>query len=88
MVYFQIMHMPGHKNVIADALSRRPKVNVVSTIHHDEFSALPSFYEYDDDFKEVWADLNQAKSVSPYSLKDGFLYHQQAICVATPLRQR
>ena len=50
--------------------------------YHDEFSALP------DDFKEVWANLNQAKSMLPYSLKDGFLYHQQAICVAQPLQQR
>ena len=72
----------------ADALSRRPRVNAVSTVHHDEFSALPSLYKYDNDFKEVWADLNQAKAVSPYSLKDGFLYHQQAICVAQPLRQK
>ena len=50
MFHFQIMHTPGNKNVIADALSRQLRVNAVSTIHHDEFSALPSLYEYDNDF--------------------------------------
>ena len=52
LFHFQIMHMPGHKNVIVDALSQRPKVNAISMIYHNEFSALPSLYEHENDFKE------------------------------------
>ena len=80
------MHTPRQKNVIADALSRRPRVNSVTTAHHEEFSALPILYEQDDDFQQVWQNLQQGIPSHPFSLRDGFLYHNQAICVAKPLQ--
>ena len=88
MFHFQILHTPGHKNVVADALSRRPRVNAITTAYHDDLASMPTLYADDNDFMIIWADLHEGKAISPYSLKDGFLYHQQAICVVQPLRTK
>ena len=85
MFYFHFMHTPGNKNVVADALSRRPKVNAVTTIHNQDLSSMPDLYKRDEDFKEAWAALQEGKSAPPFSIRDGYLYHNQAICVVTGL---
>ena len=88
MFHFHFMHTPGNKNVVADALSRRPRVNAVTTIHHEDLSSMPELYEKDEDFKEVWAALQEGKSAPSFSIRDGYLYHNQAICVVTGLRTK
>ena len=88
MFHFQILHQSGSKNVVADALSRRPRVNAISTAYHQEFTELPTLYSTDPDFSTVWEQLQSGQTVSPYSLREGYLYHNQAICVAQPLRRK
>ena len=88
MFHFHFIHTPGKTNQVADALSRRPKLNAVTTIHHEDLSNMPNLYADDEDFKEVWAVLKEGKSAPPFSIKDGFLYHHQAICVVTGLRTK
>ena len=63
-------------------------MNAVTTIHHEDLSSMPTLYADDEDFREVWAVLNEGKSAPPFSIKDGFLYHHQAICVVTGLRTK
>ena len=88
MFHFQILHTSGTKNTVADALSRRPKINAITTVYHDEFDSLSEQYPQDPDFATIWADLKAGHSRPPYSIRDDVLYHQQAICVVQPLRHK
>ncbi len=88
MFHFQILHTSGNKNVVADALSRRPKVNAVTSIYHQELESLPEMYPADSDFTTIWQELNNGNFIPSYSLRDGYLYHHHAICVAGPLRNK
>ncbi|MCO5578142.1 hypothetical protein L7F22_031980 [Adiantum nelumboides] len=36
----------------------------------------------------IWERLQHGENVYSYSIRDGYLYHQQAICVAEPLRKK
>ena len=65
MFHFQILHTYGNTNVVADALSRRPRVNALTTIYHEELESLSELYPQDPDFSEIW-----------YSIGDDTLYHQ------------
>ena len=58
MFHFQILHTSGNKNIVADALSRRPKVNAVTSIYHQELESLPEMYPADLDFTTIWQELN------------------------------
>ena len=88
MFHFQILHTSGSQNLVADALSRIPKVNTVTTAYHQELESLPEMYPDDPDFATIWKDLQNGNSISPFSIKDGYMYHDQAICVAEPLRKK
>ena len=88
MFHFQILHTSGNKNVVADALSRRPRVNALTTIYHEELESLSELYPQDPDFAIIWMELKDGFVKPPYSIRDDVLYHQQAICIARPLRQK
>ena len=88
MFHFQILHTSGTKNTVADALSRRPKINAITTVYHDELDSLSEQYPQDPNFATIWADLKAGHSRPPYSIRDDVLYHQQAICVVQPLRHK
>ncbi|MCO5568774.1 hypothetical protein L7F22_022474 [Adiantum nelumboides] len=38
--HFQIVHVQGQKNVVADALSRKPLVQTIFAIHHSSFEHM------------------------------------------------
>ncbi|MCO5559119.1 hypothetical protein L7F22_012711 [Adiantum nelumboides] len=40
MFHFQIVHVEGKKNVVADALSRKPQVSAVSISYHNELEEM------------------------------------------------
>ena len=88
MFHFQILHTPSHKNVVADALSHRPQVNAITTTYHEDCASIPMLYAKDEYFKTIWAKLHAGKSISPHTLKDGFLHHQQSICVVQSLHTK
>ncbi|MCO5595405.1 hypothetical protein L7F22_049447 [Adiantum nelumboides] len=73
---------------IADALSRRPKINAITTIYHEELETLYEKYPLDPDFAQIWNDLQAGQTVAPYSIKDDTLYHRHAICIVAPLRYK
>ena len=52
MFHFQIVHVEGKKNVVADALSRKPQVSAASISYHHEL----------DDMKEPYAILRNLRS--------------------------
>ena len=39
MFHLEIVHVDGKKNVMADALSRKPQVSAVSIVFHDALEA-------------------------------------------------
>ncbi|MCO5579927.1 hypothetical protein L7F22_033794 [Adiantum nelumboides] len=88
MFHFQILHTSGTKNAVADALFRRPKINAITTIYHEELETLYEKYPLDPDFAQIWNDLQAGQTVAPYSIKDDTLYHRHAICIVAPLRHK
>ena len=50
---FHIAHIAGKHNQVADALSRRPKVNAVSIATHNDLSQMIDEYATNPDFKGV-----------------------------------
>ena len=40
MFHFQIVYVDGKKNVVADALSRKPQVSAVSIVFHDALDEM------------------------------------------------
>lgn len=50
MFQFQIVHVDGKKNVVADALSRKPQVSAVSIVFHDDIEAMKDEYAQDQEF--------------------------------------
>ena len=44
--------------MVADALSRRPYVNNISVLMNDTFNSMKGTYEEDEDFKSIWANIN------------------------------
>ena len=53
MFHFQIVHVAGRKNVVADALSRKPQVSAVSIAYHHELDAMIEQYAEDEDFAGI-----------------------------------
>ena len=88
MFHFQILHTSGNKNVVADALLRRPRVNALTTIYHEELESFSELYPQDPDFCEIWKELKEGIARPPYSVRDDILYHQQAICIARSIRRK
>ncbi|MCO5551160.1 hypothetical protein L7F22_004657 [Adiantum nelumboides] len=51
--HFQIVHVQGQNNVVADALSRKPLVHTISAIHHSTFEDMIDQYATDPDFADI-----------------------------------
>ena len=78
---FNIAHIAGKRNQVADALSRRPRVNVVSIATHKDLSATVDEYATDPDFKDIMSAFAIGKKEEPYDLKDGYLLYDNRLCV-------
>ncbi|MCO5562473.1 hypothetical protein L7F22_016100 [Adiantum nelumboides] len=57
MFHFQIVHVEGKKNVVADALSRKPQISAVSIPYHHELDDMREQYANDEDFARVFEQL-------------------------------
>ncbi|MCO5575734.1 hypothetical protein L7F22_029537 [Adiantum nelumboides] len=68
---FHIAHVASKHNQVADALSRRPKVNVVSIATHNDLSSMIDEYAIDPDFKDVISAIALGKKEEPFTLQDG-----------------
>ena len=80
---FVIKHKSGTENKVANALSRRPHLLVVSTVNAMEFDSLKQHYSTDADFGVIWCQLleNTAAAKNEFSVKDGFLFHNNRLCI-------
>ncbi|MCO5608526.1 hypothetical protein L7F22_062737 [Adiantum nelumboides] len=71
--HFQIVHVQGQKNVMADALSRKPLVQAISAIHHSTFEDMVDQYATDTDFADIFTRIRDGETVAGYSLQEGYL---------------
>ena len=86
--HFHFAHIPGKQNPVADALSRRPRVNVVSVAYNHDLTSMVEKYANDNDFALIFQDLKDGKSKEPYSLNEGFLLHGSRLCIVKDLREK
>ncbi|MCO5592302.1 hypothetical protein L7F22_046302 [Adiantum nelumboides] len=85
--HFQLVHVAGKKNVVGDALSRRPHVAAMSSAFQHELDEMRDHYNTDEDFAEPDA-LVRGEHPNSYSLKDGFLMFRGKLCVSRLLPQK
>ncbi|MCO5592713.1 hypothetical protein L7F22_046716 [Adiantum nelumboides] len=88
MFHFQLVHVASKKNVVANALSRRPHVAAVSIAYQHELDEMRDHYSTDDDFVEPYAALVRGEHLDSFSLKDGFLMFRGKLCISRLLRQK
>ncbi|MCO5548084.1 hypothetical protein L7F22_001541 [Adiantum nelumboides] len=86
--HFQIVHVQGQKNVVADALSRKPLVQAISAIHHSTFEDMIDQYATHLDFADIFTRIRDGKTVAGYSLREGYLMRKTTLCVTQPLREK
>ncbi|MCO5557968.1 hypothetical protein L7F22_011542 [Adiantum nelumboides] len=84
----RLVHVADKKNVVADALSRRPHVAAVWIAYQHELDEMRDHYSTDEDFVEPYTALVRGKHPNLYSLKDGFLMFCGKLCVSQLLRQK
>ncbi|MCO5573172.1 hypothetical protein L7F22_026938 [Adiantum nelumboides] len=85
---FHIAHIAGKQNQVADALSRRPKVNAVSIATHNDLSSMIDVYAIDPNFKDVISAIALGKKEEPITLQDGYLLHGNRLCITRSLREK
>ncbi|MCO5552856.1 hypothetical protein L7F22_006374 [Adiantum nelumboides] len=78
----ELVHVAGKKNVIADALSRRPHVVAVSIAYQPKLNEMQDHYSTNEDFAEPYDALVHGKHPDLYSFKDGFLMFRGKLCVS------
>ena len=88
MFHFQIVHVDGKKNVVADALSRKPQVSAVTIVYHDQLDEMKDQYHLDEDFENIYDRLTSGERVEHYSLKNGFVMMHEKLCVTKQQRQK
>ena len=89
MFHFQIVHVDGKKNVVADALSRKPRVSAVSIVFHDELiNVMKEQYTQDEEFCRIYDSLTMGERHNHYSLRDEFLLMHGKLCVTKAMRAK
>ncbi|MCO5559451.1 hypothetical protein L7F22_013051 [Adiantum nelumboides] len=86
--HFQIVLVQGQKNVVANALSRKPFVQAISAIHHSTFEEMVDQYATDTDFADIFTRIRDGETVAGYSLREGYLMRKTMLCVTQPLREK
>ncbi|MCO5580579.1 hypothetical protein L7F22_034449 [Adiantum nelumboides] len=86
--HFQIVHVQGQKNVVADALSRKPLVQAISAIHHSSFKDMVDQYATYTDFADIFTRIRDGETVAGYSIQKGYLMRKTMLCVTQPLREK
>ena len=86
--HFQFAHVPCKQNPVADALSRRPRVNAISIAYNHDLTSMIEKYAMDEDFEQIYEDVVQGKPNEPYSINEGFLLHGSRLCVVKDLCEK
>ncbi|MCO5557021.1 hypothetical protein L7F22_010576 [Adiantum nelumboides] len=85
---FYIAHIAGKHNQVADALSRRPKVNAISLATLNDLSSMIDEYAIDPNFKDVISAIALGKKEEPFTLQDGYLLHGNRLCITHSLHEK
>ncbi|MCO5567678.1 hypothetical protein L7F22_021372 [Adiantum nelumboides] len=88
MFHFQVMHVEGKKNVVADVLSRKPQISAVSIPYHHELDDMREQYANDEDFARIFEQLMDGHRHEQYLLKDCFMMMHGRLCVTRPLQRK
>ncbi|MCO5562154.1 hypothetical protein L7F22_015780 [Adiantum nelumboides] len=64
-----IVHVEGKKNVVADALSRKPQISVVFIPYHHELDDIKEQYANDEDFTTIFEQFFIVKSSNRENLE-------------------
>ncbi|MCO5580312.1 hypothetical protein L7F22_034178 [Adiantum nelumboides] len=88
MFHFQIVHVEGKKNVVADALSRKPQVSTVSIFYHNELEEMKGKYAEDEDFARIYDQIINGQRHEHYTVKSDFLIMHGKLCVTKQLRPK
>ena len=80
--------MEGKKNVVADALSRKPQISAASIPYHHELDEIKEQYADDEDFARIYDEIVNGQNHEHYLLKDSFMLVHGRLCVTKPLRQK
>ena len=80
MFHFQIVHVEGKKNVVADALSRKPQISGVSIPYHHELDDMKTQYADNEEFARIYDQLSEGQPHEHYLLRDGFLSMHGRLC--------
>ncbi|MCO5612255.1 hypothetical protein L7F22_066519 [Adiantum nelumboides] len=86
--HFQIVHVQGQKNVVADAFSWKPLVQAISAIHHSSFEDMVDQYATDTDFADIFTRIRDWETVAGYSIREGYLMRKTMLCVTQPLSKK
>ncbi|MCO5548234.1 hypothetical protein L7F22_001691 [Adiantum nelumboides] len=86
--HFHIAHILGKHNQVADALSHRPRCNVVSVASHNDLTSMVDEYATDSDFCNVISAIALGKTQEPYVVQDGYLLYGSRLCVTESLREK
>ena len=78
MFHFQIVHVDGKKNVVADALSKKPHVSIV---FHGALEDMKEEYAQDEEFGRIYDQLEASDRHEHYTLKEGYLLMHGRNCV-------
>ena len=88
MFHFQIVHVEGKKNVVADALSRKPQISAMSIPYHHELDDMKTQYADNEEFARIYDQLSEGQPHEHYLLRDGFLLMHGRLCVTSQLRNK
>ncbi|XP_020687365.1 uncharacterized protein LOC110103126 [Dendrobium catenatum] len=78
---FVLKHKSGAQNIVADALSRRNALLVQLQTEITELECLKDLYDADSDFAKIWADCVQGKPIKDFSIRHGFLFKLNQLCI-------
>ncbi|MCO5606717.1 hypothetical protein L7F22_060907 [Adiantum nelumboides] len=76
------------KNVVADALSRKPQVSAVSISYHNELEEMKAQYAEDEDFARIYDQIVNGQRHEHYTLKSDFLMMHGKLCITKQLRPK
>ncbi|MCO5571372.1 hypothetical protein L7F22_025110 [Adiantum nelumboides] len=75
--HFHIAHVAGKQNPVADALSRRPRVNAVSIAYHQDLTTMIDDYKSDTDFAQIYEQVKEALQRAQVKQKEAADKHRR-----------
>lgn len=78
---FTILHKPGQANKVADALSRKGETLSYVRVQIPEIDDIKKNYIDDEDFGQIWSEIQSGGQFQGFSLKNGFIFADHRLCI-------